>query len=92
MASHRAGVAEAEVSVAVAVDIEEVRTLRLAHKWREGPRPFHHPVHGHTGQQRFARTLKQRLRLGALVDKLLLLALHQGLQATAVNGSHDCCD
>ena len=58
MSGHRSGITEAEVDVTVAVDVEEVRALRLAHEWRESSRPLHHPVHGHTSEQRFARALK----------------------------------
>jgi hypothetical protein len=88
VAGHGSGVAEAEVGVAVAVDVEEVRSLRLANEWREGAGPFHHPVHGHAGQQRLARALEQHLRLRALIDKLLLLTLHQGLQAGSIDRFH----
>ena len=54
MAGHRAGIAEAEVGVAVTIDIEEVGSLRLADKGRESSRPLHHPVHGHARQERLA--------------------------------------
>ena len=89
VAGHRASIAEAEIDIAMAVDVEEVCTLRFAHEGRKCSGPLHHPVHGHAAEQRFARALEQRLRLRALVDELLLFALHEGLQAGAVDGFHD---
>ncbi len=85
---HGAGIAEAQVDVAMAVDVEELGAPRLAHERREGARPFRHPVHGHAPEQRLARALKQRSRLRPVSDELLLFSLHQGLQAGALESSH----
>ena len=52
MPGHGAGVAEAKVHVAMAVDIVEVRALGFADNGRKCPGPLHHPVHGYAGQQR----------------------------------------
>jgi hypothetical protein len=79
MSGHRPGISQAKVDILMPVYVDKVRSLRLPHKRRKRSRPLHHPVHGHARQQRLPRPLKQRLRLRTLLDKLLLLALHQGL-------------
>ena len=71
MAGHGAGVAQAEIDVAVAVHIVEVRALGLADEGRESAGPLDHPVHGHAAQQRFAGAFEQSLGLGALVHEAL---------------------
>ena len=88
MPRHRPGVAQAEIDVAMAVDIVEMRALGLAHKRRECARPLEHPVHGDAAQQRLAGALEQRFRLWAVVDEALLLALHQGFQPRLVDCRH----
>ncbi len=88
MSGHRTRVAQAKVDVAMPVHVDKVRPVRLLHKRRKRSRPLHHPVHGHARQQRLPRPLKQRLRLRTLLHKLLLLALHQGLQLPTVDGFH----
>ena len=47
MAEHRAGVAEAEIDVGVAVDVFDFDAARLAHEQRMRRAPVAHPVHGH---------------------------------------------
>ena len=86
---HGSGITQAEIDVAVAIDIEELRATRLAHKGRKRTGPLRHPVHGHATQQGFARALKQRRGFRPVSDELLLLALHERLQTCAVNGAHD---
>ena len=88
MPGHGAGVAQAEVDVTKPVHIIELRALGLAHERRESAGPFDHPVHGHAAEQRFAGTLEQSFGFGPLVDEALLLALHEGLEAGAVDGFH----
>ena len=88
MSRHRPCIAQAKVGVTMPVHIEEVSPLRLPHERRKRSCPLHHPVHGNACQQRLSRPLKQRLRLWALIHKLLLFALHQGLQAAAINSFH----
>ena len=63
-------------------------TLRFAHKRRKRTRPLHHPVHRDAAEQRLAGALKHRLRLRPFIHIALLLALHQRLKTTAVNGCH----
>ena len=48
---HRAGVAEAEVDVVDAVDVDEVGAVRRIDEDRERARPAGHPVHRHSTQQ-----------------------------------------
>ena len=50
VSGHGSGIAQAEIDVAVPVDVEEVRALCLAHKRRKGSSPFRHPVHGYAAQ------------------------------------------
>ena len=71
MPGHGAGVAQAEVDVAVAVHVVEVRALGFADEGRKSAGPLDHPVHGHAAEQRFAGTLEQGLGLGALVHEAL---------------------
>ena len=47
MAEHRAGVAEAEIDVGVAVDVFDFDAARAAHEQRMRRAPVAHPVHGH---------------------------------------------
>src|SRR5437667_3986992 len=88
MSSHSAGIAQAEVNVAKSVHIVELSPLGLTHERWEGASPFDHPVHGHAAEQRFAGTFKQGFGLGALGHKALLLALHEGLEAGAIDDFH----
>ena len=74
-----------------AVDVIDVCPLRLGNKWREGARPLAHPIHGHSRQQRFTGTFKERPRFRMLVDKALLLALHQRSESSAIDGDHQSC-
>jgi hypothetical protein len=59
VAGHGSGVAEAEVGVAVAVDVEEVRALGLAHEGRKCSGPLDHPVHGDASEQRLAGAFEE---------------------------------
>ena len=65
MPGHGAGVAEAQVDVAVTVHVIEMRALRFANEGWKRSGPLDHPVHGNAGEQRFLATLKQGLRLWA---------------------------
>src|SRR3954449_7698354 len=49
--------------------IVEMSALGFPHKRWKGSGPFHHPVHGHAGQQGLAGTFEKRFRLRALIDK-----------------------
>ena len=89
MAGHCARIAEAEIDVAVTIDIVEMSALGFPHKRWKGSGPFHHPVHGHAGQQGLAGTFEKRFRLRALIDKLLPLFRHERFQAITING-HVC--
>ena len=77
VAGHRAGVAEAEVDVLVAVDVAEARALRLVREHREAAGPARHPVHGHAAEQRAPRLLRQGERARVLGAEALELAGHQ---------------
>jgi hypothetical protein len=89
VAGHGSGVAEAEVGVAVAVDVEEVCALGFADEGRKCAGPFHHPIHGDTSEQRFAGAVEEGFGFRAFVDEFLLLALHEGDEAGAVDGFHE---
>ena len=90
MSGHGARVAEAEVHIAMAVDIVEVRALGVADNGWKSSSPLHHPVHGDAGEQRLLAALVNGFRFRALVDEALLLALGEGFQAVAVESRHDC--
>ena len=77
MAGHRPGVAEAEVGVDVAVDVDELRPLGALEEDREIPRPARHPVHRHAGEQRILGALVQRARARVRVGEALALAREQ---------------
>jgi len=59
VAGHRTRVAQTEIDIPMAVNIEDFRTTGLPDERRKGARPFDHPVHGHAAQQRFPGALKK---------------------------------
>ena len=61
---HRAGVAEAEVDVLVAVDVDDARARRLGREDREPARPAGHPVHRHPAEQRADGAVRELARRG----------------------------
>ena len=77
VAGHRAGVAEAEVDVLVAVDVGEARALGLGREHGEAAGPAHHPVHRHAAEQRVLRLLGERVGARVLGAEALELAGHQ---------------
>ena len=88
MACHCAGVAEAEVDVAISVHVEKLGAASVAHERWKSAGPFGHPVHGHSAEQRLAGALKQGLGFRPFVNELLLFGLHQGLQAVTIDCGH----
>jgi hypothetical protein len=66
VAGHRAGVAEREVDVAVAVDVLDGRAARRRRVHRMAADPLRHPGHRHAAEQRAAGALEQlaRARVG----------------------------
>lgn len=60
MAEHRAGVAEAEIDVAMTVDVGKRRAAGFLHVERERGRPVLHPVQRHAEQQVLGRFRGQR--------------------------------
>src|SRR4051794_25312491 len=87
MARHRAGVAEAEVHVVVAVYVSEVRTGGLRGGDRERAGPLRHPGHRHAAEQRSPRPLEElrRARMGR--DEALLLLAQKPGEAGAVDSA-----
>jgi len=79
VAEHGAGVAEAEVDVLVAVDIEEAGALSALDEQRGGRRPVAHPVHRHAAEQRMSGALGQRQRARVALEEALPLARGQNL-------------
>jgi hypothetical protein len=61
MAGHRAGIAEAEIEIAMAVRIGEMRPLPLHDENGEPSSPLGHPVHGYAFQQVALSTLEERV-------------------------------
>ena len=78
---HRARVPQAEIDVLDAVDVPEPRARGLAGKDREAAGPAHHPVHRHSGEERRARTPRERRRARMLPLEPLQLALEQPLRS-----------
>ncbi len=76
VAGHGAGVAEAEIDVAMPVHVEQLGAVSLAHERRESAGPFCHPIHGHSAKQRFAGALEQGPRFGPFVNEFFLFGLH----------------
>ena len=77
MSGHRARVAKAEIDVAVAVDVEEVRALRFAHERRKAPAHFTIQFMGTPASRDLRARSKRAFDFGRSSTKLLLLALHQ---------------
>ena len=77
VAGHRAGVAEAEVDVGVAVDVDQGVALGVVEDDRVGARPAGHPVHRHAGEQRPLGGVAQLARAGVGVGEAAQLAPHQ---------------
>ena len=85
MAEHRAGVAEAEVRIAVTVHIGERSAARLFDVKREGRRPVVHPVQRHAEQQVARRAFGQRARLRHGLDERAAFAFDERLRARPVD-------
>jgi hypothetical protein len=85
---HRAGVAEAEVDVLVAVNVDDPRSLRLLDEHGEPAGPARHPAHRHAEQERGARALAQLERTGVALAEGLDLVLEPRGQAIAVDLDH----
>src|SRR5512136_168330 len=88
MAGHRAGVAEAEVDVLVAVDAGEPSAARLGDIGREGTRPARHPIHGDAVEHVRLRPLKELVGAGVARDEELVFARLERRQPLAVDGRH----
>ena len=86
---HRPGVTEAQVQVAVAVDVREMRSRRFPHEDREAPGPPDHPVHRHAAEQAPLRPFEELPRPGVLGGEPVLLLREKGDQALAVE-VHRC--
>ncbi|MNE30468.1 hypothetical protein D3C80_1239850 [compost metagenome] len=79
VAEHAAGIAQAEVDVLAAVDVDEARALGALDEQRHRRRPVAHPVHRHAAEQRMASAPSQRHGLRMLLEKALALACGKGL-------------
>jgi len=66
---HRSRVAQAQIDVFAAIDVDETGALRRFHKNRERPCPFFHPVHRNAAKQRAFGALIEFRRAGMLRDK-----------------------
>ena len=85
---HRARVAEAEVDVLVAVDVDDPRALRLLDEHRESARPASHPAHRDAEQERRAGALAQLERTRMALAEGLELVLEPRGQPIAVDRDH----
>ena len=85
---HRARVAEAEVDVLVAVDVDDPRALRLLDEHREAARPASHPAHRDAEQERRAGALAQLERTRMALAEGRELVLEPRGQPIAVDRDH----
>ena len=88
---HGSRVAEAEVDVLDPVDVPEVRPGCLAGEERKAAGPPHHPVHGHSREQRGVRALGELSGPRMISLKTLELALEQTLRELAGHGAIRSC-
>ena len=84
---HRARVAEREVDVLVAVDVDDAGAARLGVEERIAADPLRHPRHRHAEDLHLARLLGERARARRALAEERALALDQRLQARAID---DC--
>jgi hypothetical protein len=85
---HRAGVAEAEVDVLVAVDVDDPCAARLLDEHREPAGPARHPAHRDAEEKRRAGTLAQLERARVTLAKGLDLVREARRQPVAVDLHH----
>ena len=85
---HRARVAEAEVDVLVAVDVDDPCALRLLDEDRESARPASHPAHRDAEQERGAGALAQLERTRMALAEGRDLVLEPRGQPIAVDRDH----
>jgi hypothetical protein len=87
MPEHRAGIAQAEIHVAMPVDIGQLRITRFRDVQRHRQGPVAHPVHGHTGREmpgRVAREFRGAWPRGKIGQAL---TLDQGRERRADHGA-----
>ena len=85
MPGHRAGIAQAEVDVGVAVHVGEVGARRLGHEHRVRAGPLRHPRHRHAGKERLLPLLKELPGARVLLDEALLLGSQEPAQPLAIH-------
>jgi hypothetical protein len=85
VARHRAGVAEAEVDVLDAVDVDEARAVGFVEEQRERAGQAGHPRHRNAAEQVCRRGPTLGGRAGVEVDEALLLVGRQGGQTRAID-------
>ena len=76
MSGHGSGIAEAEIDVAMSVDIDDFGSVSFADERRKCSGPFGHPVHGHAAEERFAGAGEERFRFGMGGREIFLFGLH----------------
>src|SRR5690349_316379 len=85
MTEHRAGIAEAEIDVGIAIDVLEFDAARLAHEQRVRSAPVAHPVHGHAVQPVLRADLRKPRGLHVSSGERLPLARRDPGQRFAVD-------
>ena len=76
MPGHGSGVAQADINVAMSVDIDDFGAVSFTDERRECPGPFGHPVHGHAAKERFGSAGEEGLGFGMSTGKFFLFRLH----------------
>ena len=83
MAEHRAGVAQAEIVIAVAVDVGQRGTGGIGDEEREGRTPIEHPMHGHAVMPMRRAALGELARSGIGLQETVPLAPDHGIDLRA---------
>jgi hypothetical protein len=88
VASHRTGVAEAEVDVVAAVHVGAVRATGGFYEDGKSAGPFVHPVHWDAAEERGLGAEVKFGGAGMICDETFFFALMEGVQARAVHAVH----
>src|SRR5271154_3749024 len=86
MASHGAGVTEAEVDVVVTVDVGDGGAVGFGDENRKFAGPFFHPVHGDAAEEGFLGAFAERGGFGMSRDEIIFFAGEELAETGAIDG------
>ena len=72
MPGHGSGVAQAEIDVAMSVDIKDFGAVSLAYERGECAGPLGHPIHGNAAEEGFVGAVEERFGFGARTNLKIL--------------------